>query len=80
MDGPAGDLDAPNGPDHWAGPIGLLAALLFVQRGFDSHVFDRAAEGRKPDMVGRVGATYHHGDAAELPPGGSRLRKRTSAD
>ena len=63
-----------------AGPIGLLAALLFVQRGFDSHVFDRVAEGRKPDMVGRVGATYHHGDAAELPPGGSRLRKRTSAD
>jgi glucose 1-dehydrogenase len=50
-----------------AGPIGLLAALLSVQRGFDTHVFDRAAEGRKPDMVGRLGATYHHGAVAELP-------------
>jgi glucose 1-dehydrogenase len=50
-----------------AGPIGLLAALLSVQRGFDTHVFDRAAKGRKPDMVTRLGATYHHGDVAELP-------------
>ncbi len=50
-----------------AGPIGLLAALLSTQRGFDTHVFDRAGKGRKPDMVGRLGATYHHGDIEELP-------------
>jgi threonine dehydrogenase-like Zn-dependent dehydrogenase len=49
-----------------AGPIGLLAALLSTQRGFDTHVFDRATEGRKPDMVKRLGATYHHGDMSEV--------------
>jgi threonine dehydrogenase-like Zn-dependent dehydrogenase len=50
-----------------AGPIGLLAALLSAQRGFETHVFDRASEGRKPEMVGKLGATYHHGDVAEVP-------------
>ena len=49
-----------------AGPIGLLAALLSVQRGFDTHVFDRASEGLKPEMVNLLGATYHHGDVAEV--------------
>lgn len=42
-----------------AGPIGLLAALLGVQRGLDVHVLDRVTEGRKPDLVRRLGATYH---------------------
>jgi glucose 1-dehydrogenase len=50
-----------------AGPIGLLAALLSAQRGFDTVVFDRATSGRKPDMVTELGATYHHGDVAEIP-------------
>jgi glucose 1-dehydrogenase len=50
-----------------AGPIGLLAALLSVQRGFDTHVFDRVGSGRKPDVVSRLGATYHSGDVAHLP-------------
>jgi threonine dehydrogenase-like Zn-dependent dehydrogenase len=43
-----------------AGPIGLLAALLSAQRGYDTYVFDRVTEGRKPDMVRRLGATYFH--------------------
>ena len=43
-----------------AGPIGMLAALLSVQRGFDTYVLDQVTEGRKPDMVQRLGATYVH--------------------
>jgi len=50
-----------------AGPIGLLAALLSTQRGYDTHVFDRVSDGRKPDMVRALGATYHHGDVSEAP-------------
>jgi glucose 1-dehydrogenase len=42
-----------------AGPIGLLAALLGVQRGLDTHVLDRVTEGPKPDIVRDLGATYH---------------------
>jgi threonine dehydrogenase-like Zn-dependent dehydrogenase len=49
-----------------AGPIGLLAALLSVQRGYRTYVLDPATEGRKPDMVRRLGASYiHHGELAE---------------
>jgi len=43
-----------------AGPIGLLAALLGVQRGLEVHVFDRETEGAKPDLARALGATYHH--------------------
>ncbi len=43
-----------------AGPIGMLAALLSAQRGFDTYVVDLATEGRKPEMVRRLGATYFH--------------------
>ena len=42
-----------------AGPIGLLAALLGVQRGLDVHVFDQVTDGPKPDLVAQLGATYH---------------------
>jgi threonine dehydrogenase-like Zn-dependent dehydrogenase len=49
-----------------AGPIGLLAALLSTQRGYDTHVFDRVTEGQKPEMVSRLGATYHHDDIADV--------------
>jgi len=42
-----------------AGSIGLLAALMGVQRGLAVHVFDRVTTGRKPDLVARLGATYH---------------------
>ncbi len=43
-----------------AGPIGLLAALLGVQRGLDVHVLDVATDGIKPELVAQMGATYHH--------------------
>jgi len=39
----------------------LLAALLSVQRGHRTFVLDLVTEGRKPDMVRRLGATYVHG-------------------
>ena len=42
-----------------AGPIGLLAALLGVQRGLDTHVLDRVDRGLKPRLVEQLGATYH---------------------
>jgi glucose 1-dehydrogenase len=42
-----------------AGPIGLLAAMIGVQRGMDVHVLDRMESGAKPDLVKALGATYH---------------------
>ena len=42
-----------------AGPIGLLAALLGVQRGLEVHVLDHATAGVKPALVGALGAKYH---------------------
>lgn len=48
-----------------AGPIGLLAALLAVQRGMEVHVLDQVTEGLKPDLVSALGATYHHGSVAD---------------
>src|SRR5215207_4338000 len=54
-----------------AGPIGLLAALMGVQRGLDVHVLDRATEGAKPEAVQALGAHYHSGDisdAAKVEP------------
>jgi glucose 1-dehydrogenase len=49
-----------------AGPIGLLAALLGVQRGLEVHVLDRVSAGRKPAMVKALGATYHSSSVAEI--------------
>ena len=66
------------GRAHWrpervlvtgAGPIGLLAALLAVQRGYDVHVLDRVTSGRKPELVRQLGATYHCEPAEELALG-----------
>jgi threonine dehydrogenase-like Zn-dependent dehydrogenase len=48
-----------------AGPVGLLAALLARQRGYDTHVLDLVTDGLKPDLVADLGATYHHGTVAE---------------
>jgi threonine dehydrogenase-like Zn-dependent dehydrogenase len=48
-----------------AGPIGLLAAMLGIQRGLDVHVLDRVTSGPKPDLVTDLGATYHAGDLSE---------------
>jgi threonine dehydrogenase-like Zn-dependent dehydrogenase len=49
-----------------AGPIGLLAAMLGVQRGLDVHVLDLATDGPKPAAVRALGATYHSQAMAEV--------------
>jgi glucose 1-dehydrogenase len=50
------------GPEHvlvtGAGPIGLLAALIARQRGYDVHVLDRVDDGPKPELVRALGGTY----------------------
>ena len=43
-----------------AGPIGLLAALMAMQRGFDTHVLDRAESGIKPELVRALGRGLPH--------------------
>ncbi|MPZ13818.1 MAG: alcohol dehydrogenase catalytic domain-containing protein [Chloroflexi bacterium] len=52
-----------------AGPIGLLATLLAVQRGLDVHVLDLVTDGPKPRLVREVGATFHSGSTAEACSG-----------
>ncbi len=73
------EVDRVGGRAHWdpktvlvtgAGPIGLLAALIGVQRGLDVHVLDQMTAGVKPDLVRDLGATYHTGSIAEVVPGG----------
>jgi threonine dehydrogenase-like Zn-dependent dehydrogenase len=68
------EVDRIGGRAHWApktavvtgaGPIGLLAAMIGVQRGLDVHVFDQVATGLKPDLVAALGATYHTGPIEE---------------
>lgn len=49
-----------------AGPIGLLAAMLSVQQGLDTHVLDRVTDGPKPGIVADLGATYHHDDIDDV--------------
>jgi threonine dehydrogenase-like Zn-dependent dehydrogenase len=49
-----------------AGPIGLLAALLGVQRGLEVRVLDRVTDGPKPGLVRDLGATYFTGSIAEV--------------
>jgi glucose 1-dehydrogenase len=49
-----------------AGPIGLLAALLGVQLGFEVHVLDRVQSGLKPELVHALGATYHSTGVADV--------------
>lgn len=46
-----------------AGPIGLLAALIGVQRGLDVHILDRNSTGPKPALAHDLGASYHTGMA-----------------
>ena len=49
-----------------AGPIGLLAALMGLQRGCDVHVYDRNASGPKPELAQAIGAVYHSGTIEAL--------------
>jgi threonine dehydrogenase-like Zn-dependent dehydrogenase len=72
-------VDRIGGRAHWepktavvtgAGPVGLLAALLGVQRGLEVHVIDQMESGLKPDLARALGAQYHTGsisDACKLP-------------
>jgi threonine dehydrogenase-like Zn-dependent dehydrogenase len=72
------EVDRVGGRAHWdpktvlitgAGPIGLLAALLGVQRGLEVHVIDQMSTGVKPELVRDLGATYHTGAIADACPG-----------
>jgi threonine dehydrogenase-like Zn-dependent dehydrogenase len=49
-----------------AGPIGLLAALLARQRGYELHILDRAKDGPKPELARELGATYYSGELMPL--------------
>jgi threonine dehydrogenase-like Zn-dependent dehydrogenase len=51
-----------------AGPIGLLAALMAVERGLEVHVLDRVTDGPKPALVRALGATYHTSDVYHAGP------------
>jgi glucose 1-dehydrogenase len=71
------EVDRVGGRAHWdprtvlvtgAGPIGLLAALIGVQRGLDVHVIDQMTSGLKPDLVRDLGATYHTGTIEDACP------------
>jgi threonine dehydrogenase-like Zn-dependent dehydrogenase len=42
-----------------AGPVGLMGALLGVQRELEVHVYDRHETGPKPELVRALGARYH---------------------
>jgi threonine dehydrogenase-like Zn-dependent dehydrogenase len=42
-----------------AGPIGLLAAMMGVQRGLNLHVLDRHATGPKPGLIRDLGGTQY---------------------
>jgi glucose 1-dehydrogenase len=42
-----------------AGPIGLLAALMGMQRGLDVHVYDHNQGGPKQALTRDLGGTYH---------------------
>lgn len=50
-----------------AGPVGLLAALLGVQRDLEVHVLDHVTDGPKPALVSDLGAVYHGSTLRELP-------------
>ena len=62
-----------------AGPIGLLAALMGVQRGLEVHVLDRVEGGPKPGLVRDLGATYHTGSLEGACAGADVVLECTSA-
>jgi threonine dehydrogenase-like Zn-dependent dehydrogenase len=49
-----------------AGPIGLIAAMIGVQRGLDVHVVDHEDHQQKRDRVRWLGAAYHAGGLAKF--------------
>ena len=49
-----------------AGPLGLLGAMLGIQRGLEVHVLDVVTEGLKPELARQLGASYHAGSVDDL--------------
>ncbi|HEV8564082.1 MAG TPA: glucose 1-dehydrogenase [Actinomycetota bacterium] len=49
-----------------AGPLGLLGAMLGLQRGLDVHVLDVVDTGPKTVLANKVGATYHAGSVDDI--------------
>ena len=49
-----------------AGPVGLLAAMMGVQRGLEVTLFDRAQDGIKPKLAEKLGAHYYTGTLSDL--------------
>ncbi len=49
-----------------AGPVGLLGAMMGVQRGLEVHVLDRVQDGPKPKLVADLGATYLTGELKDI--------------
>ena len=49
-----------------AGTVGLLAAMMAVQRGLDVTLFDRTLEGIKPKLAEALGARYCTGELSQL--------------
>jgi glucose 1-dehydrogenase len=49
-----------------SGPIGLLAALLGAQRGYQVHVFDRTTTGPKPALIRDLGGQHHAGSLDDV--------------
>jgi threonine dehydrogenase-like Zn-dependent dehydrogenase len=49
-----------------AGPVGLLAALIGVQRGLDVHLLDHSEGAVKRRLARSLGATYHAGELDDL--------------
>jgi len=42
-----------------AGPVGLLAAMMGLQRDLEVHIYDHNAEGPKPALAHDLGVHYH---------------------
>ena len=62
-----------------AGPMGVLAALMGVQRGLAVYVLDRVIEGPKPGLVRDLGAAYHTGTVQETSNGADVVIEYTGA-
>ena len=60
-----------------AGPIGLMAALMGVQRGLEVYVLDRMVDGPKPQLVRDLGAVYHTGSLRDICTGADILLECT---
>jgi threonine dehydrogenase-like Zn-dependent dehydrogenase len=48
-----------------AGPVGLMAAMMGIQRGLEVHVQDHNKEGPKPGLAHDLGAKYFSGESED---------------